>query len=138
MAPPETQEYKKNGKKAKKGKKKAKATGLSGFVEVPPPAPDEEPVPSSPDLAKTSTRDETQTSASSYSLLEGTTGERVDDRSATFLSSDDAHDPEIQCARRPEHLTPNGGWKTCLDCRKLVQKSAGNLWKLKIKTREDS
>lgn len=116
-----------NGKKAKKGKKKAKATGLSGFVEVPPPAPDEEPVPSSPDLAKTSTRDETQTSASSYLPLEGTTGGKVDDRSATFLSTDDAHDPEMQCVRQLEHLTLNGGWKTCSNCRKLIQQFSQEL-----------
>lgn len=129
LAPPEIQEYKKKkGKKEqRKEKKKAKATGLSGFVEVPLPAPDDEPAPPPPDLVKTPTRDETHTSASSYSLLEGTTGDRVEDRSATFLSSDDTHDLEIQCARRLEHLTLTGGWKTCLDCRELVQKFSREL-----------
>lgn len=130
LAPPEISGITKKGKKekkAKKAKKKAKATGISRFVEVHPAPLVDEPEPPSPGSAEKPIRDETQTSASSYLPLEGTTGGKVDDRSATFLSTDDAYDPEMQCVRQLEHLALNGGWKTCSNCRKLIQQFSQEL-----------
>ena len=79
----------------KKGKKKVKATRILGFVEVPSPLLANKPKPPSPGFAKKPIRDKTQTSASSYLLLGGTTGAKVDDMFATFLSTDDDYDPEM-------------------------------------------
>ena len=103
VASPKTEmsgKEKKEKKEKKTKKKKAKATGFSEFVEVPPPPPDAEPAPST--------------------KLESTIGGRFG-ASSVIPYWEDAHDLEMDCGRRLEHLAFKGNWRTCLNCRKLAQ-----------------
>lgn len=58
---------------------------------------------------------------------EDTIDDGVGDRPATLHSNGDVQNPETYCGRRLEHLTSNGSWKTCVNCRELVQQFSQEL-----------